>query len=129
LAAGVTTHPVNWFEIPVTDLGRARDFYERVLGTSLEVMNLGGLKMAWFPRPENAPGTSGGLIEAPGRTPSRAGTMVFFTVPDIDATLRAIAANGGKIVMPKTGGGEHGAVAQFEDSEGNLVALFSNRAE
>ena len=55
-----------------------------------------------------------------------AGTIVLFTVPDIDATLGAVEKSGGKVVMPKTGGGEHGAVAQFEDSEGNLVALFSN---
>lgn len=126
MAVGVKTNPVNWFEIPVTNLGRAKDFYERVFGTGLDVMNLGGFKMAWFPRPESAQGTSGGLIEAPGRMPSKAGTIVFFTVPDIDATLGAVEKNGGKVVMPKTSGGEHGAVAQFEDSEGNLVALFSN---
>lgn len=46
--------------------------------------------MAWYPRPENAQGTSGGLIEAPGRVPSKTGTIVFFTVPDIDATLGAV---------------------------------------
>jgi hypothetical protein len=28
--------------------------------------------------------------------------------------------------MPKAGGGEHGSIAQFEGSEGNIVALFSN---
>jgi predicted enzyme related to lactoylglutathione lyase len=28
--------------------------------------------------------------------------------------------------MPKTGGGEHGSIAHFEDCEGNLIALFSN---
>jgi uncharacterized protein len=126
VAVVVKTNPVNWFEIPVTSLGRAKEFYERVFATSLDVMNLGGFKMAWFPRPENAPGTSGGLVEAPGRVPSKTGTIVFFTVPDIDATLAAVEKNGGRVVMPKTGGGERGAVAQFEDSEGNLVALFSN---
>lgn len=28
--------------------------------------------------------------------------------------------------MPKASGGELGSIAQFEDSEGNLVALYSN---
>jgi hypothetical protein len=119
-------NPVNWFEIPVTDLDRARAFYEQVLGTNLEVFDMGGVRMAWFPRPENAVGSSGGLVQAPGRTPSRTGTVVFFSVPDIDATMTAVAKHGGKVVMPKTQGGEHGAIAHFEDSEGNLVALFEN---
>jgi predicted enzyme related to lactoylglutathione lyase len=119
-------NPVDWFEIAVNDLDRAKKFYEQVFGTDLDVFDMGGVRMAWFPRPEGVPGSSGGLIQAPGRTPSRTGTVVFFRVPDIDATLAAIGKNGGKIVIPKTQGGEHGAIAHFEDSEGNLVALFSS---
>jgi predicted enzyme related to lactoylglutathione lyase len=87
---------------------------------------MGGVKMAWFPRPENAVGSSGGLIQAPGRTPSRAGTVVFFSVASIDSTLAAVEQSGGRVVMPEASGGEHGSIAQFEDSEGNLVGLYSN---
>ncbi len=82
--------------------------------------------MAWFPRPENAVGSSGGLIQAPEGTPSRTGAVVFFSVPNIDSALAAVEQSGGKVVMPKAGGGEHGSIAQFEDSEGNLVGLYSN---
>jgi uncharacterized protein len=123
---GDETNPVSWFEIPVNDIDRARGFYERVFKTSLSPMEMGPYRMAWFPRPVNAPGSSGGLVQAPGRTPSSTGTVVFFSVPDIDATLATIEKAGGKVVMPKSGGGEHGAIAHFEDTEGNLVALFSN---
>jgi predicted enzyme related to lactoylglutathione lyase len=119
-------NPVTWFEIPVDDLGRAKEFYEKVFSTTLDPLEMGPVRMAWFPRPENATGTSGGLIQAPGRTPSRTGTVIFFSVLDIDATLAAVERNGGKVVMPKAGGGEHGSIAQFEDTEGNIIALFSN---
>lgn len=119
-------NPVTWFEIPVNDLERAKEFYEKVFSTTLDPLEMGGIRMAWFPRPENATGTSGGLIQAPGRAPSRTGTVVFFSVSDIDATLAAVERHGGKVVMPKAGGGEHGSIAQFEDSEGNIVALFSS---
>jgi predicted enzyme related to lactoylglutathione lyase len=119
-------NPVNWFEIPVDDLDRAMAFYETVFATNLDVFEMGGVRMAWFPRPEDSVGSSGGLIQAPGRTPSSTGTVVFFSVPDIDATLAAVEKHGGRVVMPKAQGGEHGAIAHFEDSEGNLVALFSN---
>ena len=120
------TNRVNWFEIAVDDIARATAFYEQVLGVTLDPLEAGGMKMAWFPRPENAPGSSGGLVQAPGRTPSHDGTVVFFTVPDIDSALVAVEANGGRVVMPKAGGGEHGSIAHFEDCEGNLVALFSS---
>jgi predicted enzyme related to lactoylglutathione lyase len=119
-------NPVTWFEIPVNDLQRARAFYENVFSTRLDPLEMGDVKMAWFPRPENASGTSGGLVQAPGRTPSRTGTVVFFSVPDIDSTLAAVENHGGRVVMPKAGGGEHGSIAHFEDCEGNLIALFSN---
>jgi predicted enzyme related to lactoylglutathione lyase len=120
-------NPVTWFEIAVSDLPRASSFYENVFATKLDPLEMGDVKMAWFPRPESATGTSGGLVQAPGRAPSKSGTVVFFAVDDIDSTLAAVETNGGKVVMPKVGGGEHGSIAHFEDSEGNLVALFSNR--
>jgi predicted enzyme related to lactoylglutathione lyase len=60
-------NPVNWFGIPVNDLHRAKTFYEPVIGTNLNVFEMGGVWMAWFPRPENAVGSSVGLIQAPGR--------------------------------------------------------------
>lgn len=56
-------NPVHWFEIPVTDLTRARRFYEKVFDTALDPLEMGGIKMAWFPRPPNVAGSSGGLIE------------------------------------------------------------------
>jgi predicted enzyme related to lactoylglutathione lyase len=113
---------VTWFEIPVSDLTRATAFYEEVLGVSLRPLDEGGFKMAWFPQVQGGAGSSGGLVE--GRTPGKAGTLVYLTVPDIDAALARIEACGGKVVLPKAGG-DFGAIAHFEDSEGNLVALYS----
>ena len=55
--------------------------------------------------------------------PSHAGTVVYFTVDDIDARLGKVQANGGKVLLPKMGIGEYGSIAQFEDSEGSRVAL------
>jgi len=40
-------NPVNWFEIAVTDLNRAKEFYENILGYELSVQEMGPLKMAW----------------------------------------------------------------------------------
>ena len=34
---------VGWFEIPVTDLDRARTFYEAVFGVAIQVQQVGEL--------------------------------------------------------------------------------------
>ena len=49
------TNPVNWFEIPVNDLERARQFYETVFGLQLSLNEMGPMKMAWFPMTQGSP--------------------------------------------------------------------------
>lgn len=121
------TNPVNWFEIPVNDLDRATAFYENVLGVKLTRVPLGELTMAWFPWSPGAPGSAGTLVKAKTYVPSHSGSMVYFSVEDIDATLAKVERNGGKILNQKTSIGEHGFVGHFEDSEGNRVALHSTK--
>ncbi|MDX1674055.1 MAG: VOC family protein [Longimicrobiales bacterium] len=122
-----TANPVNWFEIPATDLDRAQSFYEHVLQIEMRQTEMGPLKMAWFPMAEGGDGATGTLVQNENYTPSHAGSMVYFSVADIDATLGRIAAHGGTVLNPKSGIGEYGFVAHFEDSEGNRVALHSDR--
>lgn len=118
-------NPVGWFEIPVTDMARAKAFYEQVLGLKLEVHELGPLTMAWFPMRPEAKGATGSLVKHEAYVPSHHGALVYFTVTDIDAALRRAAECGGRVLNPKKGIGEHGFVGHIEDSEGNRVALHS----
>ncbi len=116
---------VIWFEIPVTDLDRAISFYESFLGIKLTKNEMGLLKMAFFPWTDDANGAAGSLVKAEGYTPSHAGTLVYFSVDNINDMLGKINAKGGKTLMPKMSIGEYGYIAHFEDSEGNRVALHS----
>ena len=118
-------NPVTWFEIPVSDIKRAATFYERVLGVSLDRNEMGGSEMAWFPMAQGAPGAAGTLIQGEGYTPSHNGSLVYISVGDIEGTLKKVAANGGRTLVPKMSIGEHGYIAHFEDCEGNRVALHS----
>jgi len=118
-----TWNPVNWFEIPVSDLAQSKAFYEAALGVELTDMDMGPLKMAWFPMEQAAPGAAGTLVHGEGYTPSHDGSLVYFGVPSIDAALEKIATLGGKTLMPKMEIGEHGSIAHFEDCSGNRVAL------
>ena len=119
------SNPVNWFEIPVNDLARARQFYETVFGLQLSLNEMGPMQMAWFPMTQGGAGATGTLMKADGYAPSHAGTLVYFSVTDIECTLAKVIANGGKTLMPKTGIGEYGYIAHFQDCEGNRVALHA----
>lgn len=121
-------NPVNWFEIPVTDMARAAEFYSTVLEIEITETQMGPNTMGWFPMEMGAAGAAGTLILGEGYTPSHEGSLVYLHVDAIDPTLEKINASGGQTMMPRMGIGEHGFIAHFEDTEGNRVALHESPA-
>ncbi|MGD9899983.1 MAG: VOC family protein [Calditrichaceae bacterium] len=119
-------NPVNWFEIPVNDLIRAKEFYEYVLRIELVLNEAGTTEMAWFPVKLNGTGVTGTLVKAKSYIPSHSGCLLYFQVDNIDDTFERVVEKGGKILNPKKSIGEYGFVSQVEDSEGNRIALHSN---
>ena len=117
------TNPVFHFEIPVSDMDRAKAFYESVFGYRLTRTEVDGYDMALFPRADGAAGASGALAKGDAYRPSREGAIIYFDVPDIDAVLQKAKQRGSRILYEKKDIGEAGFVAEFEDSEGNRVAL------
>jgi hypothetical protein len=121
-------NPVNWFEIPVSDMGRAKEFYESVLSVEIVETEMGPNKMGWFPMEMGRMGSPGTLILGDGYKPSHDGSLVYLHVDSIDPTLEAIGGAGGKTLMSRISIGQHGFIAHFEDSEGNRVALHESPA-
>lgn len=116
-------NPINWFELPVNDMDRAKKFYETILGIEISVQEFGKALMGWFPFEANGPGATGTLMKGESYVPSHHGTMIYFSVPEIDDVLAKVKAAGGKVLNQKFSLGEHGFSGHFEDSEGNRVAL------
>ena len=117
---------VGWFEIPVTDMDRARIFYETVFQVEIVLHDFGGLQMGWFPDRGEVPGAQGTLIKQDSYVPSQEGTLVYFISDNVQKELDRIEAAGGQIYQPKTQiSPEHGYMAAFIDSEGNRIALHS----
>ncbi len=119
------TNPTNWFEIPVSDLNRAKEFYEYIFGTELILNEMGPMEMAWFPMIEGAPGATGTLMKSEGYIPSHQGILVYFSVENIEDVLKKVTDRGGNTLNPKTSIGEYGYIAHFEDCEGNRVGLHA----
>ena len=87
-------NPVTWFEIPVSDMTRAKAFYEFVFNLSLETHEVGFLLMAWFPMEGTGAGATGALVQAASYTPAREGVLIYFSVEDIEVTLKKVAQKG-----------------------------------
>jgi predicted enzyme related to lactoylglutathione lyase len=119
---------ISWFEIAVNDMPRAKKFYEDVFDIKIQVMDFGGTLMGWFPNTDGSRGTSGSLVQNSNYTPSKAGSLVYFKSSNIQVELDRIKITGGEIVQQKTKiSEEYGFMAVFIDSEGNRVALHSEK--
>ena len=120
---------LNWFEISVTDMDRAKKFYETIFGIEMPVQEMMGMKMAFFPAEDMNGKVSGGLVQGPMHKPSADGSKIYLNGnPDLSQALSKVEKAGGKVVMPKTKiSDEIGHMAFFTDSEGNTVALHSNK--
>ena len=114
-----------WFEVTVSDLKRAKAFYESATTLSLSFMDMGESQMEMFPGGPTDAGAAGALVVTEGYTPSHQGTVIYFATDDILAFLARVNVAGGKTLVEKMSIGEFGFIAQFEDSEGNRIGLHS----
>jgi predicted enzyme related to lactoylglutathione lyase len=124
-----TTNAINWFEIPVTDMQRAKHFYQVVFGIHMEEMNMPdmGMEMAGFPYEANSGKATGALVKSDYHRPSKDGVVIYLNAnPDMKEILQRIEDEHGEVIMPKTQiSPEIGYMAFFIDSEGNRIALHS----
>ncbi|MEO9816948.1 MAG: VOC family protein [Flavobacteriaceae bacterium] len=118
---------VSWFEIPVLDMERAITFYEKVFQITIQVQDLGGTQMGWFPWAEGKTGAAGSLVlQKEYRPSSTHGVLVYFASADVQNELSQIESAGGKVLKPKTQiSPEVGYMGLFLDTEGNRIALHS----
>lgn len=112
-------------EIPVADLERAAAFYERAFGFALERTRIDGYPMALFPFHAGAPGASGALVQGDVYLPAKAGPIVYLAVPDVPNTLEAAVQAGGKLLYAAKRLDDGSTVGEFEDSEGNRIAVIA----
>jgi predicted enzyme related to lactoylglutathione lyase len=123
---------VAHFAINADDVPRAKRFYERVFGWRFS---------AWGPPDfyqietgtESDRGVRGALQKRRELVDGRPmiGFECTISVDSIDATAKAVAANGGKTIMEKSTIVGVGTLMFFQDTEGNAFGAiqFDQRAE
>lgn len=122
-----TTNSLNWFEIPVVDMPRAKHFYQVIFSMHMNEDKMIGMQMAFFPAENGSGKASGALVKSDQHIPNMQGTLVYLNAnPNMDTVLEKIEGMGGKILLPKTQiAPDIGYMAFFLDTEGNKVALHS----
>jgi len=118
---------ISLFEIPATDISRAVDFYQAILGITIEKMELPelGMEMGIFPYEDQM--VNGVIMKAEGNQPSPNRVIIYLNGGDnLQHILDKIEINGGKIILPKTAhADESGYFALFLDTVGNKLGLNS----
>jgi predicted enzyme related to lactoylglutathione lyase len=114
------------FAINADDVPRARAFYEKVFGWTFTPWGPPG----FYQTQDAGPGRMGALQ---GRRPiektAMPGMELTFGVDDLDATIAAIEANGGQLLMPPYSIETVGRLIFFKDSEGNIAGAMQYENE
>lgn len=118
---------VIWIEIPVVDFDRALKFYHEVFQLTPSDSRDDGIRKTnniVSMTEAGLPGVSINLTK--NFEPSDKGILVYLLAgDDLSETLGRVEGAGGKIVEGKTSMEELGFYSTILDSEGNMLALYS----
>jgi predicted enzyme related to lactoylglutathione lyase len=118
-------NPVNWFEIYVQDMTRAKRFYESVFGTTLVKLDTPDIEMWSFPMEVDRFGSGGSLVKMEGFPSGGNSTIIYFNCNDCAVEAARVADARGSLFKEKMSTGEYGFIALAFDTEGNMIGLHS----
>lgn len=120
------SNAINWFEIPVANFSRAREFYSTIYNHEIPEMEVGSTTMGLLPHDPNL-GIGGAICFGEGYEPSDMGARLYLNAgTDLNDILDRVEKAGGKVVSPKTIiNQEIGYFGVFMDTEGNQICLHS----
>ena len=124
----MSKNKVVHFEIPASDLKKAKQFYEKVFDWEVEMWgDEGAMAMTTEVDKDQNPIEAGGINGGFYKRKSKKEQPSFVVETDsIDKTLEKIKKSGGKVTAPKHEIGEWGFMAEFSDPEGNEIGLWEN---
>ena len=116
-------HTFAHFEIPADDVRRAKTFYAELFGW--QIAQAEGFEDYWLIQTGDEQDLGGGLMkrEAPGQVP-----VSYVQVESVADYAAKVEELGGKVIIPKSPVPGMGWVAHFEDTEGNVFALWESDA-
>lgn len=114
---------IGWTDLTVPDAVAVSAFYGKVAGWSSVPLSMGDYDDFVMQTPDGD--TVGGICHARGKNAQQpSGWMMYITVGDLDASLAACVANGGRLVTEPRAAGGTARYAVIADPAGATVALF-----
>jgi predicted enzyme related to lactoylglutathione lyase len=119
-----------WIEIPATNVTRAKTFYADVFNWAFKpaTQNYPADKIAMFSVPDpKLSSLGGGIVNVSGaeHKPGKGGSVVYLWVDSIEEAIEKIKKAGGSVVQEKSPEGDHGWLAKFGDTEGNVHGIYT----
>lgn len=118
------------FELPSTNLNRAKKFYQETFGWQLQDVPDMNYVMASSVAvderthiPKEPGAINGGFLQKNNIVTS---PSFAINVDNIDKAAEKIIKSGGTIVKEKTAVGDMGYIVYFKDTEGNLLSIWQN---
>jgi len=115
------------FEIPASNLQRAKKFYKGIFGwktqdiPEMKYVMVHTVAVGKDRMPKEKGAINGGMMKKNNIVKA---PVVTIHVKNINLSLGKIKKMGGKVMMEKTSIGEMGSIAYFKDSEQNVIGLF-----
>ncbi|RPE12858.1 VOC family protein [Chitinophaga lutea] len=120
-------HAIRWFEIPVMNFERAKEFYSAILQTDIQEYFQGADRRGLLPFDADEGGIGGAIVHGPDFLSSQRGCLVYlYCSGGVAGVLDRVLAAGGRIEREASPFPEAGQYAVIVDSEGNRVALYGD---
>lgn len=114
---------IGWVDLTVDNAVELRDFYKAVVGFKAEDVDMGGYSDFNMCRPDSGEAVAGVCHARGSNATQPPGWMVYFIVADIEASMKACVAGGGKVIVEPRGAGG-GRFCVIEDPAGAVAALY-----
>jgi predicted enzyme related to lactoylglutathione lyase len=113
-------HHISHIEIPAKDVKASVAFYKTVFDWDIETDE--EMDYSMFTAEG---GTGGGFSIVSDENPV-GNVLIYIDTPDLTASVAAVKANGGEVLMERYEIGDFGLMATFKDPTGNLIALYQS---
>lgn len=107
-------------EIPTANVDGTAGFYQELFGWKIIPVPEMNYTM-W----EDGSGSGGGFTQISAENPAGK-VLVYIHSDDIEADLKKVEQLGGKVVHPKTEIPQTGWFGMFQDTAGNVLALYTS---
>ena len=120
------THPtfgngkICYIEVPSRDVKESSDFYSKVFGWQIRTRGDGSAAF------DDAVTEVSGTFRTDRKPFTELGMLIHIMVFDIDATIKSVIENGGKVVQP-VGIELPEITARFSDPTGNIFGLYQHK--